>query len=292
MKKLILASALMVISQLSYGQGYVQAANNTGFTYDCDEYAGLTGASWSQYFPDCIFTANYQNGGGGFDNAPVNELKLAWGQADPGFNYNILTLATPLDLSAAANQRIKITLRSLNGTTGTPIPYTLVLENTGNTSTLLNTINIPLTNSNQNFDIDLSTYLIGGQNLSDIKKIIIFYDRCPATTVVADDIFVSNFVVGSSIPTAITDANGSVSSANVFPNPTSGLTTINAELKASSDVKVSLMDIYGKEVKTIVEGNYSSINTTFDVSTIASGVYFVKYVINGATAKVERLVVR
>jgi hypothetical protein len=290
MKKIILSiAAAMLFAQFSYGQGFVQKADNTGFDYDCDEAVGLTGASWAQYMPVCDFSS--ENGGGGFDNAAVNELKIAWGQGGAGKVYNILTLATPLDLSTAANQRIKFTIRCTNGTSGTPVPYTLVMENDGNTGQLLNTVDIPLTNVNQTYDIDLSTYIFSGANLSNVKKIIFYYERCPITSVVGDDLFISNFKVGSSI-TGVTDSEGTFASANVFPNPSTGVTTITAELPSMTDVKVSLTDMYGREVKVIAEGNMTAINASFDVSNLAKGVYMVNYQVSGKATKVQKLVVR
>jgi hypothetical protein len=63
-------------------------------------------------------------------------------------------------------------------------------------------------------------------------------------------------------------------------------------LPSMSDVKVSLTDMYGREVKVIAEGNMTAINASFDVSNLAKGVYMVNYQVSGKATKVQKLVVR
>ncbi|MDB5272031.1 MAG: hypothetical protein JWO58_398, partial [Chitinophagaceae bacterium] len=83
-----------------------------------------------------------------------------------------------------------------------------------------------------------------------------------------------------------------IAQANLFPNPTTGMTTISGELNSVSNVKVALVDMLGQEVKVIMQEQTNSINTSFDVSTLKKGIYSVVYTIDGAPAKSQKLVVR
>jgi hypothetical protein len=296
MRKIIFTAAfILLMNQLSFGQSFVQAANNTGFVYDCDNKTGAE-FGWSYYGPACT---GPDNGGGGVEEGPVNELQFNWGQGGNGQMYIRLELTNALDLSSSSNQRLKVTLRNLNSSTGLamPINYTLRMENASNTQ-LLTPIPLAVNGTNQVFNLDLSTNIAVGQNLSAVKVIIFHYDGCPSGTVYSDAngnparLVVGAYSVGSLLTSNLLDANGVVSNTNIFPNPSNGLTQITAELPSASDVNITLMDIYGKEVKSILEGNFTSINESFDVSDVAKGIYFVHYTINGKAAKVQRLVVR
>jgi hypothetical protein len=279
-KGLLTIAAVLIASATSFGQGYVQASGNTGFTYDCDALAP-TGISWSAYYPVCNFAS--ENGGGGWDEAPVNELKFAWGQGGAGHIYDIMTFATPLDLSATANQILKITIRTTKGGN-----YLLKMEDAANTS-LIDPIPLSLTTSNQTVNVTLT--VASGQSLASVKKLYFYYENCPTQTQTSDDIFISNFSVGSPLVTGINNSS-SVANANLFPNPSTGTTTISGELKSVADVKITLVDMLGQEVKVIAEERTSTINTTFDVSTLKKGIYSVVTNIDGAPSKSQMLVVR
>jgi hypothetical protein len=67
---------------------------------------------------------------------------------------------------------------------------------------------------------------------------------------------------------------------NVYPNPTSGITTINYTLKNTSEVLIVVSDIYGKQIEVIKDkvmgvGNYSS---QWNAKENESGTYFIKIV--------------
>jgi hypothetical protein len=60
------------------------------------------------------------------------------------------------------------------------------------------------------------------------------------------------------------------------PNPFNSTTKITFDLKAAQDVSITLYDVLGNEVKTILKGHYSvgSHTIRFNANTLPSGVYF------------------
>ncbi|RPI18994.1 MAG: T9SS C-terminal target domain-containing protein [Ignavibacteriae bacterium] len=63
-----------------------------------------------------------------------------------------------------------------------------------------------------------------------------------------------------------------------YPNPFNPVTNINFDLAKSTDVKITLFDMLGREVKVIANEfkNPGSYTLKFDASTLASGTYFYK----------------
>jgi len=286
MKKTLLSiAALFMISASTYAQSYVQAAGNTGFTYDGEEFEPA-GLDWDEYYPVCDFSST--SGGGGWDVAGVNEIKFSWGQSVAGRVYDLMIFTTELDLSLPANQNVQFTLR-----TTVPLTYKFIVEKGlgGSSVSLTEPVNLALTTTDQIFNINLADHIVDGQDLSVVKKFVFIADRCPSNTPINGDIIMSKVKVGSPLVTGLTNST-SVANANLYPNPSTGTTTISGELKSVSDVKITLVDMLGQEVKVISEERTSTINATFDVSTLKKGIYSVVTNIDGAPAKSQMLVVR
>ena len=75
------------------------------------------------------------------------------------------------------------------------------------------------------------------------------------------------------LPSNATLANGNFETSelavDVYPNPTSGFFTLTAPVAS----KVSVLDVHGK---VVLEKNTTDLSSTIDMSTQASGMYFVK----------------
>jgi len=79
-------------------------------------------------------------------------------------------------------------------------------------------------------------------------------------------------------PTAdINENDATVSISNVFPNPTTGLTSINYNLANVTDVTVEVVDITGKVVYTANNGTQTAGGHTvsFDAASFTQGVYYI-----------------
>ena len=75
----------------------------------------------------------------------------------------------------------------------------------------------------------------------------------------------------------------------LFPNPSSQLTTVIVEGNESSVTSINILDVMGKEQNLLIEGQNSQFN--FDVSSLAKGMYFVKVNTSGAS-KTKQLIVK
>ena len=75
----------------------------------------------------------------------------------------------------------------------------------------------------------------------------------------------------------ISENTSDIAMSNVFPNPTSGMTTINYTLANASDIHMSITDLSGKVIYTQVNKSQAagSNQFAFDAANFANGVYYV-----------------
>lgn len=80
----------------------------------------------------------------------------------------------------------------------------------------------------------------------------------------------------------------------LFPNPTSGMATLLLEVKKNCTVKISVMDIAGKTVQTVFNGETTTGNQSFDINTndLSSGIYMVTIVAEGKTKTLKFVVAK
>jgi len=85
---------------------------------------------------------------------------------------------------------------------------------------------------------------------------------------------ISQLVTGVKIPPRQTPSNFVL--LQNYPNPFNPATTITFLLPSQDHVSLKIFDIMGREVATLIDGNYSqgSHSVRWNASTIASGVYF------------------
>jgi len=70
---------------------------------------------------------------------------------------------------------------------------------------------------------------------------------------------------------------------SIFPNPSTGIFNINANLPTEQNVRMSVVNMLGQEMMVIHDGSLSNNNFRVDMSNQASGVYFLKIVTNNQT---------
>lgn len=79
-----------------------------------------------------------------------------------------------------------------------------------------------------------------------------------------------------------------------FPNPFNPSTTITYQLLVSSDVKLNVYDVFGREVATLVAARQSAgrHEVKFDADGLSSGFYFYKLVAGIFVAIQEMLLIK
>lgn len=122
-------------------------------------------------------------------------------------------------------------------------------------------------------DQDFSTVCYGPFGENDAVNYFVGWGVAPAVKL--------NFnpVVG------INETNGNVAISQVYPNPTSGETTINYSIANAENVKVLVVDVTGKVVKTVENGLQlaGDHSVSFDAAGLASGAYYVNIVTEAST---------
>jgi hypothetical protein len=91
---------------------------------------------------------------------------------------------------------------------------------------------------------------------------------------------------------AVRHASKYIAGSKMYPNPVTDVAKIELELNSVSDVKITLSDLMGKEIKVITETKTSNVQEYFDVAGLAKGLYTVSYYINGEPAKADLLMVK
>ena len=78
------------------------------------------------------------------------------------------------------------------------------------------------------------------------------------------------------------------SSINIYPNPTIGM--VNVEFFNTSTTSVILQNVLGERLAEITYGEKGTINTQFDLSNFAKGIYFIHFKTNNSvlTHKVSK----
>lgn len=200
----------------------------------------------------------------------------------PSFGF---TVGTPFDLSNVANQTITFTYQSTGA-----LAVELQLFSTTDYVGKLNSLPFNILNDGQvhTQTINLASFVATGADMTNVNQFSFVY---PSTTKSDNFGFAISQIRLGGIVTGLTNST-SVANANLYPNPSTGITTISGELKSIADVKITLVDMLGQEVKVISEERTNTINASFDVSTLKKGIYSVVTNIDGAPSKSQMLVVR
>lgn len=77
--------------------------------------------------------------------------------------------------------------------------------------------------------------------------------------------------------------NNSVNSISAYPNPFGATTTFNVNLTNNTDVEISVYDVMGQKVETVVDQEMTAgkHNIVWTPANLADGVYFVQMVVDG-----------
>lgn len=105
------------------------------------------------------------------------------------------------------------------------------------------------------------------------------------------------YTIGINSPTGVTevDANpiGFTLEQN-YPNPFNPTTTIRYTLASASDVKLTVFDMFGREIETLVNSSVpaGTYEVVFDASKLSSGIYFYRLIAGKFTKTKEMLLIK
>jgi hypothetical protein len=82
------------------------------------------------------------------------------------------------------------------------------------------------------------------------------------------------------------------SSISLFPNPSNNEATIKLNLDKNEKVAVTIFDVQGKVVGSVIEKQLEKGEQTISLntSTLSNGVYIVQFTAGGKSAKLELIV--
>jgi hypothetical protein len=105
-------------------------------------------------------------------------------------------------------------------------------------------------------------------------------------------------IVGHTGSTLTVDATGILPTSSAlfqnYPNPFNPTTTINFDLKENGFVKLSVYNVLGQKVASLIDNNMEAGHHTvsFDASNLSSGMYIYKIEVNGFTAMHKMMLMR
>ncbi len=107
-----------------------------------------------------------------------------------------------------------------------------------------------------------------------------------------NNFYIDNIQIGeaSALFSPITNT---LSRLSIYPNPTKAETSIRLENLAAMNVEVKLVNILGSEVRNLFEGEILSdyyVLDEVDLSTLKTGIYFVKVIANGNVVTTDKLI--
>ena len=88
----------------------------------------------------------------------------------------------------------------------------------------------------------------------------------------------ASFVIGNGVATYDIE---SLESVSVFPNPTLGQATLQVAFNESTDVKVQIIDIYGKIISEEFHSGILDKNISLEAERFEAGMYFIRLETNG-----------
>ncbi|MBX9852629.1 MAG: T9SS type A sorting domain-containing protein [Cytophagaceae bacterium] len=286
MKKLLLTNLLVLA-------GFVGAMAQN-IAYNETFAVAPTAATWNGG------TSYSTSVSGGMMNITMNDSIGPQQPGGPAANWNALTITFANAINMTTNKTID-----------------LYIDNTGNADMTLSVQVQDNSASNRYTDavgVSVAAGFVGTKTINYAGNFRNFYGASPGLVDSTNIIQINIQPVGAGLPAAPwskkfkgnfmldnfkvggfingVKAADNIASSQLYPNPATETAKIELELLAASEVKVTLSDMYGRQIAVIAEGKMISLEESFDVASFAKGLYTVNYFINGAPAKSELLMVK
>jgi hypothetical protein len=282
------------------GQFYQNQPNNGGGTLYTDVNCNNTitqgpGASEVGGFDSKIFDAE----DGGNSNGVTffgGKLRTVYYGAPcvpniPSFGFHTgtstgIASGTNVDLSLAANQKIRFSYRS-----DVAISLQLQLFDAAY-NTKLTTVPVSLAitgTTTQTITVDFSSNIAEGAVMTDVRQVAFLYNA--VTLSPSFGISISDIQLGSSVTTGNAMQAYVLKETVVYPNPTADFANLEIHTLPGAQLNVSLRDAYGQEVSVLYSGASGDLLLESSIPGIANGIYTVVMEINQEIVDVQKLVV-
>ena len=208
------------------------------------------------------------------------------------FTIDITTAKTfSCSIKASANVTVRVQIEDINGkkleapagSTGGNGAYEKAVTTTSSTWT------IDLTGG-----VGLSwpgPVLITGFDYTQVAKVMWFVQ--PGASTFNGTVTLDNIKIGHTANVGLaTTAASNIGSTKVFPNPSTTSFTAEVNLNNAANTTIIVTDMLGKQVASQNLGTVTSSKAEFNTSSLAKGMYTVTYVLDGAPAKTELVVVK
>jgi len=187
-----------------------------------------------------------------FSNTTGNKIKYSYAHAQStGFDNNRLQVFVSNDCGATWTQESQ-----LIGTTLATAPI--------NSSSHF----YPTINDWASHTVDLSTYDGNTEVMISIKVI------CAG----GNNLYIDDIEIGDNIVSAISENSTDNIVANVYPNPTNEIGTLQLNIENTTSLDIAIFDVLGKKVQQMANTKFTKgrHNISFDTTNLESGTYFIK----------------
>lgn len=136
------------------------------------------------------------------------------------------------------------------------------------------------------FSNEWKTYVVSGSpywvNFKNSESVLVRFHFTEGSSGFGNNLFID--AISFTSPTGVNELTKSIL-FNLYPNPSTGEANVNFNLHDAASVKISVVDILGKEVLPAIENNFAAGEQNITInkgSTLSKGVYFVNLTFNGA----------
>jgi len=91
-------------------------------------------------------------------------------------------------------------------------------------------------------------------------------------------LYIDDIEIGDNIVSAISENSTDNIVANVYPNPTNEIGTLQLNIENTTSLEIAIFDVLGKKVQQMVNTKFTKgiHNISFDTKNLESGTYFIK----------------
>ncbi len=229
-------------------------------------------------------------------NGNDGTVQLTTNGGAAGYSYSWSHGVTTEDLTGLTGGVYDVTVTDANGCTATNSvnvattnPIVATIDTVFNEiEDVKGAIELNVTGGSGNLQYSWST----GANTQNLDSLVAgTYSVTIVDNTTGCQTIISNIVVAYQIPDMVNDIQ-SLSSLKVYPNPTSGLVSINMVLNESADVQLEIMSVTGQRLQSFATVQGLEQNYEVDMSNYPAGVYMARIIVGNQVTTTKIIVSR